>query len=114
MGVYKDACRGSKKRKKEEMYEFTSSCLLPPLPSAISKTIISTRITDIYVGDETNLGFPDFACTCVPLVGTSVAEGPVGLELALFLGDFAGCLVGDGFGQRESHPCCLGIESVAL
>lgn len=65
-------------------------------------------------GHETDLGFPDFAGTCVPLVGTGVAEGPVGFELAFFCGDFARCLVWDCFGKGEGSPCCLNGKSVTL
>jgi len=59
------------------------------------------------------LGFPDFASTCMPLVGTGVAESPVGFELAFCIGDFAGYFVRNGFGERENGPCCVSIKSVA-
>lgn len=65
-------------------------------------------------GRLTNLGFPDFACTCVPLGRTGITQSPEGFELALFGGNFAGCLVGDGFRERKSNPCCLGFESITL
>ena len=64
--------------------------------------------------EETNLGFSDFACTFMPLVGTGIPEGSVGFELAFCISDFAGCLVGNRFGKREGSPCCLGCESIAL
>jgi hypothetical protein len=110
LGKYK-ACRSSENKKKWVIY-FTSSCWLPPLPSADSSDTVRMRM--MRHGGDANLGFPKFASTCVPLVGTGVAERSVGLELAFCIGDFAGCFVRDGFGERECRPCCLGGESVAL
>ena len=49
----------------------------------------------------TNLRFPDLALALVTGGGTLVAEGTVGLELALLLGDLAGSLGGEGRGEGK-------------
>ena len=62
----------------------------------------------------TNLRFPDLALALVTGGGTLVAEGTVGLELALLLGDLAGRLMDVGVGERELVAGCLSLELLSL
>ena len=62
----------------------------------------------------TNLRFPDLALALVTGGGTLVAEGTVGLELALLLGDLAGCLVDVWVGESDLCASCLGLKVVTL
>ena len=63
---------------------------------------------------KTNLRFPDLALALVASVGPLVAESAVSLELALLLGDLAGCLRGEGFWEGEGGAGGRSLEVVTL
>jgi hypothetical protein len=61
-----------------------------------------------------NLLGTKLADTFVSLPGASVPEGAVGLELAFFGSDLAGCLGRDTDGQRERNTGGGSVEVIAL